>query len=77
MCQALKDNTTLQQWQMNGCSPRVPADVCLKVGCLSIHLGAVGIVAPVLFLSLRAVTAPSSPSGGGGGGNTDNTACVY
>ena len=56
---------------------RVPADVCLKVGCLSIHLGAVGIVAPVLFLSLRAVTAPSSPSGGGGGGNTDNTACVY
>jgi hypothetical protein len=55
----------------------VPADVCLKVGCLSIHLGAVGIVAPVLFLSLRAVTAPSSPSGGGGGGNTDNTACVY
>ena len=39
----------------------------------------VGIVAPMLLLSRRAVTAPSMPSGGGGGGggNTDNTACVY
>ena len=46
VCQAHKDNTTLQQWQMNGRSP-----VCQQmVGCLSVHLGAVGIVAPVLFL---------------------------